>query len=101
MCFLKGRTTEKHELSHKVVEISTPSKGHKSWRRRLLGIAARQENGRMWDEPYEPFVFTPRHALIRYDSVICYRWLVCWMERSKESGRGQRKGVEQMPSEGY
>ena len=66
MCFLKGRTSNKHEVSHKVIEISMPSKGHKSWRRRLLGLSARQENGRHFDEPCEPFVFTPRHALIRY-----------------------------------
>ena len=94
MCFLKGRTTEKHEVSHKVVEISTPSKGHKSWRRRLLGIAARQENGRMWDEPYEPFVFTPRHALIRYDSVICYTCLLDGEVKGEWEGPEKRGGAD-------
>lgn len=59
MCFLKGRTTDKHLASHQVLEFSSGGKGQKGWKQRLLGHHRRPE-GHLFEGTKEPFVYSPR-----------------------------------------
>jgi hypothetical protein len=64
MCFLKGRVTEKHSDSHKMVEFSSISKGQKGWHHRLVG-SNKVKGGRVWDELKAAFVYSPRNSVVR------------------------------------
>lgn len=68
MCFLKGRTSEKHPASHQMLEFSTPAKGQRSWHHRLLHISYKPRDGRMWAEPREPFVYSARQSTSKENS---------------------------------
>ena len=50
---------KRQPLSHVVMEFSSSSKAHKSWRHRLLGLPAKTNlDGHIMNEKREPFVFT-------------------------------------------
>lgn len=63
MCFLKGRTSDKHLDSHQVVEHTTGGKGHRGWRQRLMG--SKNHEGHAFSENKEPFVYSPRTSRSR------------------------------------
>lgn len=71
MCFLKGRTADKHSLSHNVLEFTSGSKGHRSWHHRLLGLPAKTtHDGRLVREKRELFVYNNGTAPTRYSRVV-------------------------------
>jgi len=71
MCFLKGRTADKHSLSHNVLEFTSGSKGHRSWHHRLLGLPAKTtHDGRLVREKRELFVYNNGTTPTRYSRVV-------------------------------
>ena len=75
MCFLKGRTTDKHLTSHQVLEFSSGGKSHKGWRQRLLGH--KRQEGHLFNETKEPFVFSPRTSRARWVEADGGFWQLC------------------------
>ena len=69
MCFLKGKTTAKHSLGHKMFEISHSSKTPGSWRHKLF--QHNTQEGRLWDEPRSPFAFTCVSRRLRFNIELC------------------------------
>jgi hypothetical protein len=60
MCFLKGRSSDHHQISHKVLEFSNKGRGSgHSWHHRLLGLPHRGAGGRVVTEERRPFSFRP------------------------------------------